>query len=565
MHLKLAHNLTLPPEAVTETFGILAKRGAGKSYTAGVLVEEMLEAQLPVCIVDPVGVWWGLRSSADGKRDGYPIIIFGGEHADVPLEHTAGEMMANLVIESRAPILLDLSGFSKGKAIQFMIDFAERLYHKNRDPLHLVLDEADSFAPQQANAGGRGNNMPRCLGAIENLVRRGRARGIGLTLISQRSAVLNKNVLTQIEVLVAMRTTSPQDKAAIDEWIKANGTSEERSTVMSSLAKLPTGEAWFWSPSWLEVFKRVTIRKKRTFDSSATPKVGQTIKPPKKLTAVDLDAIREQMKDTIEKAAAADPKKLQTEIKDRDKEISRLNSQVKRLTSQVEKLSQNKGKPQPVTQVVTNNTDRKALEQIKRTVDKALAAAPVKQASPVQTPAKSTAPASAGADLGKNGQDRVTPALNGFTKAETNVLRALYWLKDETANHTKVSFFSGYSGKSSSVDKAMGGLRTKGLVEGWQITAEGISMIPDSIEEKPSGKILREWLRPKISKASNAVLDVVIGAYPEKLHDDDIAEGAGYSGMSSSVSKALGQLRSLEAVTGYARDGGVKASDIFFK
>jgi hypothetical protein len=60
--------------------------------------------------------------------------------------------------------------------------------------------------------------------AIEDLVRRGRARGIGITLVTQHSAVLNKDVLTQAEVLVALRTIAPQDREAIDAWIKVHGT-----------------------------------------------------------------------------------------------------------------------------------------------------------------------------------------------------------------------------------------------------------------------------------------------------------------------------------------------------
>ena len=75
--LTLGPGLVLPHEAVTETFAILAKRGAGKTYTAAVLVEEMMGAGLPVVIVDPVGVWWGLRSSADGTAEGLPVVIFG--------------------------------------------------------------------------------------------------------------------------------------------------------------------------------------------------------------------------------------------------------------------------------------------------------------------------------------------------------------------------------------------------------------------------------------------------------------------------------------------------------
>ena len=66
--LQVSTDLELPPEAVTQTFGILAKRGVGKTYTASVMTEEMLKAQLPVVVCDPIGVWWGLRSSANGKR-----------------------------------------------------------------------------------------------------------------------------------------------------------------------------------------------------------------------------------------------------------------------------------------------------------------------------------------------------------------------------------------------------------------------------------------------------------------------------------------------------------------
>ncbi len=54
--LTLGPGLMLPVEAVTETFAILAKRGAGKTYTATVLVKEMMAAGLPLVIVDPVGV-----------------------------------------------------------------------------------------------------------------------------------------------------------------------------------------------------------------------------------------------------------------------------------------------------------------------------------------------------------------------------------------------------------------------------------------------------------------------------------------------------------------------------
>lgn len=76
--IPLAKDLALPDEAVTQTFGILAKRGAGKSNAAAVMAEGMYHAKLPFVVVDPVGAWWGLRSSKSGKEPGLSIPIFGG-------------------------------------------------------------------------------------------------------------------------------------------------------------------------------------------------------------------------------------------------------------------------------------------------------------------------------------------------------------------------------------------------------------------------------------------------------------------------------------------------------
>src|SRR5690348_2403527 len=97
--LKISNSLSLPLEAVTQTFAVLAKRGVGKTYTGAVLAEEMLKAGQQIVVSDPVGVWYGLRSSASGKSEGFPVVVFGGEHGDVPLEEAAGEVIASSIIE----------------------------------------------------------------------------------------------------------------------------------------------------------------------------------------------------------------------------------------------------------------------------------------------------------------------------------------------------------------------------------------------------------------------------------------------------------------------------------
>ena len=68
--LHIALGVTIPDEAVTRTIGILAQRGMGKTYTAAVVCEELSKARMPVVIIDPLGVWWGLRVAADGAGVG---------------------------------------------------------------------------------------------------------------------------------------------------------------------------------------------------------------------------------------------------------------------------------------------------------------------------------------------------------------------------------------------------------------------------------------------------------------------------------------------------------------
>lgn len=45
--LHMSKALSPPAEAVTQTFALLAKRGAGKTYTAAVMVEELCDSVLP--------------------------------------------------------------------------------------------------------------------------------------------------------------------------------------------------------------------------------------------------------------------------------------------------------------------------------------------------------------------------------------------------------------------------------------------------------------------------------------------------------------------------------------
>jgi hypothetical protein len=324
-NLRLAPDLTLPLEAITETIAILGIRGSGKTNTAAVYAEELLRAGQQVVILDPTDAWWGLKSSADGEQKGYPVVVLGGKHQDLPLASGDGKLVADFVVEQGASVICCLRGFeSKTQELAFTTAFLRRLYHLKGQqdaptPLALIIDEASRLVPQRVMG-----EEAACVGAVQQIVRQGRSSGFGVVLIDQRAATVNKDVLSMLEMLIVHRTTGPQDRKALREWVQQHDTEGREATFLNSLASLKLGEAWVWSPGWLDLFRKVQMRGRATFDSSRTPKAGERVVTPKAIATVDLDALRAKLAVTLEKAKADDPKELRKTIAERDARIRQL-------------------------------------------------------------------------------------------------------------------------------------------------------------------------------------------------------------------------------------------------
>ena len=317
--LTIAADLKLPLDIITETVAFMGKKKSGKTYGASKLCEEMLKVGAQVVVLDPVGNWFNLRLSADGKKEGFKIPVFGGDHGDVPLESKAGKLIAGIIVEKGISAILDVSDFSQGERKNFVRDFANelmRLKKRKRTPLHLFLEECRYFAPQKPIKGEE-----PMLGAISSIVRKGRNYGLGASLIDQRPASVNKEVLSQVEVLFALQLTHAIDRKAIETWVRT--TDFEMKDIYKQLPGLKPGQAWFWSPGWLNVCKLIKIAKKETFDGSSTPKFGEEIQSQVTLSKLDLEQLRDSMEEVIERAKAEDPKELRREIVRLKKELKK--------------------------------------------------------------------------------------------------------------------------------------------------------------------------------------------------------------------------------------------------
>ena len=276
----------LPPSALDARLAIVGTSGSGKTYAAKGLVERVIAGGGRACVVDPLGVWWGLGKGANGADPPFPVAVFGGARADVPLDPGMGAALGRLIGSASMACVVDVSDFGSAASRRvFMTEFTTALYEANTQPLHLELDEADLWAPQRVPPGGHA-----LLGRIEEIVRRGRVRGFVPWLITQRPAVLHKDVLSQADILISMKLTSSQDREAVGRWIDGQADRAEGRRILAELPRLGRGEGYLWAPSD-DVLARVSFPLIRSFDSSRTPQRQQRVAASHTPAAIDLSAI----------------------------------------------------------------------------------------------------------------------------------------------------------------------------------------------------------------------------------------------------------------------------------
>ena len=305
----------VPAEALDKHIAILGKTGSGKSNLAKTIAEDLLERGARVCVIDPTGTWWGLRLMADGNTpSGHPIVIFGGQHADLPIQAAHGSVIARAIGTSSTPAIIDTRELTVSDRTRFFTGFAETLVRANRGELTLILDEAHLFMPQ---SGARvGGGAPAMLHAGNNLVSLGRGVGLRIVLISQRPAKLHKDSLTQVETLVAMRLIAPQDRRAIDDWIGEWADAQEGRELARSLPSLPTGDAWIWSPE-MDHLERAHCPLAATYDSGHARSRGTA----ERLPEIDVAEIAARLEEVGAEVLADDPKTLRRRIAELEREL----------------------------------------------------------------------------------------------------------------------------------------------------------------------------------------------------------------------------------------------------
>ncbi|SMP05653.1 ATP-binding protein [Halobellus salinus] len=289
---------------------ITGKSGSGKSNTASVMIESLLDKSFPVLIVDTDGEYYGLKEQFELLHAG------ADEECDIVVSPEHAEKIAALALEENVPIILDVSGYlDDDEAQELLTEVAKSLFAKEKKlkkPFLLLVEECHEYLPE-------GGGMTEAGQMLIKIGKRGRKHGLGIVGISQRPADVKKDFITQCDWLVWHRLTWDNDTKVVGRILG--------SSYADAVEGLGDGEA-FLATDWSGSLRRVQFHKKRTFDAGATPGLEDFERP--ELKSIDGDLVSEL--ETISDSQA----RRESEIADLRRELDEKDAAIRELERELE-------------------------------------------------------------------------------------------------------------------------------------------------------------------------------------------------------------------------------------
>ncbi|AQL41224.1 ATPase [Halorientalis sp. IM1011] len=296
-------------EVLTGRGFVTGKSGSGKSNSASVIAENLLDAGFGILIVDIDGEYYGLKEE-------YEILHVGAdEECDIQVTTEHAGKIASLALEQNVPIILDVSSFlDEDEAETLLTEVSKQLFAKEKklkQPFLMLVEEVHEWIPEKGSVTEAGKMLIK-------IAKRGRKHGLGMVGISQRPADVKKDFITQCDWLVWHRLTWNNDTKVVSR-ILGNEYAE-------AVEDLDDGEA-FMMNDWTERVQRVQFHRKKTFDAGATPGLEDVDRPDLKSVSSDLVSELEEISE--EKERTEDRiKELREQLDEKNSRIAELEKEL---------------------------------------------------------------------------------------------------------------------------------------------------------------------------------------------------------------------------------------------
>jgi len=192
---------------------IMADPRKGKSYTAAKVCEQLCNIGVPFIIIDPEGEYYSLREK-------FSVLVAGVEkieNCDITVGPEHAELMVNQFLESRVPVIFDLSSPDVEEDLihEFLAEFM-RIFIQEESrvqiPTLVIIDEADEYIPERGHKA-RGPDYAQ----FGKLVKKGGKRGIGTIIISHRPSWVAKDLLAKCQNWILMNQKYKDDLQRLED------------------------------------------------------------------------------------------------------------------------------------------------------------------------------------------------------------------------------------------------------------------------------------------------------------------------------------------------------------
>ncbi len=241
-------DLKFPLDFVRDKIFLTGITGSGKSWTGGLIMEEINRVGLQFVCFDALGAHGGLSQLPNVEE----LNPKGGETLNIK------GLIDRLKTEPTS-FVIDISDLSLEKQQQVVAEYCDDLLMaKLGKGIMTIFEECQDFVPQQGK--------PVSFEGIVRLCKLGRQNGYGVCLISQRPASVSKEALSQCSVYMIHNLINHRDLKAVEDQMGFGTDKSEVKKVLGGISAAQQGEVVCYSPSYFRdegFFRASKIREDR--------------------------------------------------------------------------------------------------------------------------------------------------------------------------------------------------------------------------------------------------------------------------------------------------------------
>ncbi len=486
---------------------VQANSGGGKSYLLRRLLEQTAK-DIQQIVLDVEGSFYTLREKFD-------YVICSPSGGDAVATPRTAALLARKLMETGASAIVDISELKAHERKTFvrlfcesLIELPKKLWH----PALIVIDEIHLFAPEKGQA--------ESASSVIDIATRGRIRGLCLVGATQRLAKLSKDVAAELNNKLIGRTGLDVDvKRAAEEL---GLTAKEAMPILRNMGE---GEFFCFGPALTLSIERVIIGSViTTHPEAGSGALPQPPAPSKKIKTI-LGELEDLPQEAEKEAKTLSEFKIeiltlkrQLSLAERKLKINGVPEAdvIKREKSAaiiaVQNFKQKNGKP--IKHIENNSQHIKALETIRKTIDKALG----------QQPTKADSTQNKSSIIQSESDNSELKLRSGAIK----ILKELAARNPAGYSKSQVGALTGYSVKGGTFGTYMSDLRRNGLIEERNglihATDNGIIYLGNDIPLAPKTHVemMQQW-RTALRSGAYKMLEVIVFSSEQGIEREDLA------------------------------------------